>query len=91
MKSKCKKNTYNLVSTTLEKWHELIFFPLSLPLKVSLFLYVWVLCLYVCLNTICVGQKRVSHPLRVELETAVSHHMGSGTQTRDPWKSSHCS
>jgi hypothetical protein len=34
--------------------------------------------------------QKVSDPLELELQTAVSHHVGAGYQTQFLWKSSLC-
>lgn len=37
------------------------------------------------------GQKRAPDPLEWELQTVVSHHVDSGNQTHDLWKTIQCS
>ena len=56
-------------------------------------LCVWVFCLHICLYTLRAyrGQKKPLYPLyplRLELQTVVSHHVGTGNQTQIFWKSS---
>jgi hypothetical protein len=46
----------------------------------------------VCLHIKCVhhrGQRKVSDPLKLELQTVINHHVGAGNQTLLFNKSSH--
>lgn len=50
-------------------------------------------CLYGCLSTMCLpsvqgNQNSLSDPLKLEWQTVVTHHMGSGNQTWVLWKNS---
>lgn len=42
-----------------------------------------------CVLGPCRGQKRASNLLEIELQSAVSHHVGARSQTLVLWKSSH--
>lgn len=45
------------------------------------------LCMHVCL--VLTGQKKVSHPLELELKGIVSHHVGQGTHLGSSEKATH--
>lgn len=58
----------------------------SFFLKIYLYFMYMSVCLCICLCTtyvleVCRGQKSVSEPLELELETVASHHVGAGKRT----------
>ena len=61
-----------------------------------LFCFVFLIFNYVFMWDMCTrvlgahgGQKRASDPLGPGLRMAVSHYVGAGSRTLDPWKNSH--
>lgn len=73
------------------------FCPIAPPiLKNGLFLYVWLFCLHsMSAHHVCAwclwGQKRMSHPLELELQMVLSHYLGAKNWTWVLCQSSQCS